>query len=64
MMAFHFDFWRHNNKNDGLLFLQENYDRMQVLVDELKARTEKIKLGRCEHKTVPCPSILKNIADS
>uniref|UniRef100_A0A3B5K3N0 Methylcrotonoyl-CoA carboxylase beta chain, mitochondrial n=1 Tax=Takifugu rubripes TaxID=31033 RepID=A0A3B5K3N0_TAKRU len=24
---------------------QENYDRMQVLVDELKVRTEKIKLG-------------------
>lgn len=32
-------------------FFQENYDRMKVLVDELKTRTEKIKLGRCEHTT-------------
>lgn len=28
---------------------QENYERMQVLVDELRNRTEKIKLGRLEH---------------
>uniref|UniRef100_A0A668A2K9 methylcrotonoyl-CoA carboxylase n=1 Tax=Myripristis murdjan TaxID=586833 RepID=A0A668A2K9_9TELE len=28
-----------------LFFPQENYERMQVLVDELKSRTEKIKLG-------------------
>lgn len=27
---------------------QENYERMQALVDELKGRTEKIKLGKCE----------------
>lgn len=30
---------------------QENYDRMKVLVDELKERTEKIKLGKCEQVT-------------
>lgn len=30
---------------------QENYDRMKVLIDELKGRTEKIKLGEYEHTT-------------
>lgn len=43
------------NKNKCLVVVvvvfQENYERMQVLVDELKKRTEKIKLGRCEHMT-------------
>lgn len=30
-----------------VVVFQENYDRMKILVDELKNRTEKIKLGRC-----------------
>lgn len=38
-------------QNQHLVFvLQENYERMKVLVDELKNRTEKIKLGRHEHR--------------
>lgn len=32
----------------SFLIFQENYERMQILVDQLKCRTEKIKLGRCE----------------
>lgn len=33
------------------ILFQENYDRMQNLVDQLKSRTEKIKLGRCVYMT-------------
>lgn len=31
-----------------IFVFQENYERMQALVDELKSRTEKIKLGGWE----------------
>lgn len=37
-------------------FFQENYERMKALVDELKSRTEKIKLGKCEHLKDENPS--------
>ena len=33
----------------SVIVFQENYDRMKVLVDELKSRAEKIKLGKWEH---------------
>lgn len=36
---------------NSVVDFQENYDRMKVLVDELKGRTDKIKLGECEHTT-------------
>lgn len=43
----------HVGKQKKHLFVfQENYERMKVLVDELKNRTEKIKLGRCKHYTL------------
>lgn len=35
-----------------LFVFQENYERMKVLVDELKSRTEKVKLGRCGNMTL------------
>lgn len=31
-----------------MFVFQENYERMKILVDELKSRTEKIKLGKWE----------------
>lgn len=36
-----------NQGQRAFVVFQENYERMKILADELKSRTEKIKLGRC-----------------
>ena len=30
------------------LYFQKNYEQMQALVEELKTRSEKVKLGKCQ----------------